>query len=143
MTCLASSTIGTGVVAVFLLAIIPSAADAAKAFGKGYLSILITATNAHRAQNGRSRTVPQRISAQGYSFCFYAENVFSYWGTVPISASAVATKAVEWWKQSPGHNANMLNPMSKDIGVGMYSAYIGGQTVWKAVQVFAAPNGSC
>jgi uncharacterized protein YkwD len=89
------------------------------------------------------RKPEERVAAQGFAYCFTAENVYSHWSTVPITAEQAARAAINWWKNSPGHNANMLNPNSNHVGVGLATAIHNGQHIWKAVQVFAAPPGTC
>jgi hypothetical protein len=64
-----------------------------------------------------------RISATGYQWSWYGENVAAGFG----SASAV----VEAWMASPGHRANILKPEFTDIGVAVIDGY------W--TQVFARP----
>jgi uncharacterized protein YkwD len=54
----------------------------------------------------------QRAAAAGYTGGVW-ENVQTNWGYAdPVKA------AMDWWKNSPGHNANMLNPDHKVMGVG-------------------------
>lgn len=58
-----------------------------------------------------------RISSFGYRFPVVAENIA--WGT--DDAQTVFTR----WKNSPGHNVNMLNPQYKVIGIGTAPARVG------------------
>ncbi len=51
-----------------------------------------------------------RIASFGYKFPIVAENIA--WGT--DDPQTVFSR----WKSSPGHNANMLNPKYKVIGIG-------------------------
>jgi uncharacterized protein YkwD len=62
----------------------------------------------HTGLNGS--TFSQRIAAAGYPGGTTAENIFA--------GSANASGAMESWKNSPGHNANMLNPAYAAIGIG-------------------------
>jgi uncharacterized protein YkwD len=90
------------------------------------------------------KDVSQRVQEAGFGpYCFVGENVYVYWSVTSDAGWDVAKKAVDWWKQSPGHNANMLNRSSNHIGTGMAKAKHGNKYVWKAVQVFAAPPGTC
>ena len=55
-------------------------------------------------------TVGGRITAAGYpKASALGENVYGLDGT--------AGGRFNWWKSSPGHNANMLNPDFKAIGI--------------------------
>jgi hypothetical protein len=92
------------------------------------------------------RDVVYRVGQTRFGpFCFIAENVYVYWTTSPVADNGflVTDLALEWWKQSPGHNANMLHQNSNHFGVGFSSARHGNRYVYKAVQVFAAPPGTC
>lgn len=70
----------------------------------------------HTSQDGRSPG--ERITAAGYSWNTYGENI----------AAGYATPAavVAGWMASPGHRANILNPNFCDIGVGY--AYVASST---------------
>lgn len=62
----------------------------------------------HTGSNGS--TFVDRITAAGYPDPGNtAENIFA--------GSDVATGAMESWRNSPGHNANMLSPTAKAIGI--------------------------
>lgn len=68
--------------------------------------------SSHTGSNGSS--VRDRLNAAGYPESgFWGENVFQ---SAPNDPSAQA--AFTWWKNSPGHNANMLSPNYTRIGVG-------------------------
>jgi uncharacterized protein YkwD len=54
-----------------------------------------------------------RIHLQGYNYTSAAENISA--GTNRDTAQ----EAFDAWKNSPGHNANMLNPAFTQIGIGM------------------------
>jgi uncharacterized protein YkwD len=54
----------------------------------------------------------QRITRAGYNWRAWGENVF--WSKPDGSAQA----AFQWWKNSSGHNANMLSRDFTEIGVG-------------------------
>ncbi len=54
----------------------------------------------------------QRITRAGYDWRAWGENVF--WSKPDGSAQAAFT----WWKNSPGHNANMLSRDFTEIGIG-------------------------
>jgi uncharacterized protein YkwD len=51
----------------------------------------------------------------------------------------LANRMVEWWKNSDGHRANMLNPQFTEIGVGAARSKSG---KYYYCQVFANPKSS-
>ncbi len=63
---------------------------------------------AHEGPNGES--VADRVVAAGYAYRFVAENI--------AAGQADANEVVVAWMNSPGHRANMLNPIAVEIGVG-------------------------
>jgi uncharacterized protein YkwD len=65
--------------------------------------------SSHKGSNGSS--VSSRIRAANYRYSYYGENI--YWNNPDGSARA----AFDWWKSSPGHNANMLNENFTQIGI--------------------------
>jgi uncharacterized protein YkwD len=50
-----------------------------------------------------------RMIQAGYSLTWWGENIF----TGPASVQM----AVDWWMNSPGHCANIMNPRFKDVGL--------------------------
>ena len=70
----------------------------------------------HTSLDGR--TVPDRITAAGYAYNTYGENI--------AAGQPTAENVVDSWMSSSGHRANILNPNFCDIGVGY--AYIAGST---------------
>ncbi len=83
---------------------------------------------------------PKRVSAQGYKYCFISENVWSsFRHPQTMLADELARKAMDGWKKSPGHNANLLQTRAHEIGIGTAGWKLdGGQEVFRVVQVFAA-----
>jgi len=81
----------------------------------------------HEGSDGSS--VGTRVKSAGYQWRSVAENVgyFSYKSTVGA--------AVEMWKGSQGHNANMLSRSYSSVGFG-YSVSGDGSSYW--TQVFAS-----
>ena len=81
----------------------------------------------------------KRVRAQGYQYCYVAENMWGGWRRpAPMTLDEVASKAMQDWKRSPGHNANLLAKQSADIGVGAAAWKQGGdRVVFRVVQVFA------
>jgi uncharacterized protein YkwD len=69
-------------------------------------------------------TPDQRIAAAGYSFSWWAENIYK---SVPGDASAQS--AFTSWVNSSGHLANMLSTNVTQIGIGRATA-ADGRTYW-------------
>jgi uncharacterized protein YkwD len=94
-----------------------------------------TNTSGHSADG---RTVQQRILAtNAYKPCAWAENVFEYWSQPNVAAPVIAANAaMEFWKKSPGHEANLRNPRMKQIGIGAAAWKHAGRNYYKVVQVF-------
>jgi len=84
------------------------------------------------------RTPAKRAGAQGYNWCFVAENVWGGWRRPDTMLSdEVARKAMEGWKKSPGHNSNLLGKRVHDIGIGAAAwKREGGRDVFRIVQLF-------
>ena len=82
---------------------------------------------------------PKRVSAQGYKGCFISENVWSsFRHPQTMLAEDLARKAMDGWKTSPGHNANLLQKRAHDIGISAAGWTLdGGQEIFRVVQVFA------
>ncbi len=73
------------------------------------------ATNDFMGHDGSNGSSPaERFVENGYTdFSRWAENVFA--------GEKDAADAFAWWKSSPGHNANMLDPQLAAIGIGRAS----------------------
>ena len=84
-------------------------------------------------------TTAKRVSAQGYKWCFVSENVWSsFHRPQTILADEVARTAMEGWKASPGHNANLLEKRAQHIGIGAAAWKMpDGADIFRVVQVFA------
>ena len=65
---------------------------------------------------------PQRAEAQGYRYCTVAENLALNLDSRGFETRQLARNAVEGWKASPGHRANMLRPHVTEIGVAVVRA---------------------
>ncbi len=70
----------------------------------------------HTSLDGR--TVPDRITATGYAYNTYGENIAAGYQTPEA--------VIDGWMLSSGHRANILNPNFCDIGVGY--AYLANST---------------
>jgi hypothetical protein len=89
---------------------------AARAFAE-YLAK--TGKFAHEADG---RDPQDRAVAQGYRYCLIAENLALNLDSRGFETRALAREAVEGWKNSPGHRANMLRPGLTEIGVAVARA---------------------
>jgi hypothetical protein len=68
------------------------------------------------------RKPAERIEAQGYRYCLVAENLALNLDSRGFETIKLARDAVEGWKNSPGHRANMLLPGATEIGVAVVRA---------------------
>jgi uncharacterized protein YkwD len=86
------------------------------------------------------RNPPKRVSAQGYKGCFISENVWSsFRHSQTMLTEELARKAMDGWKKSPGHNANLLQKRAHEIGIGAAGWKLdGGQEIFRVVQAFAS-----
>ena len=100
-----------------------------------------TNTTGHTADG---RSVEQRILATGaYKPCYYAENVFEYWSQPTVAVPPVVVDAaMQFWKNSAGHEANLRNVRAKHIGVGVAAWTHSGRNYYKVVQVFGDDCGA-
>jgi hypothetical protein len=93
---------------------------ALKAAARAFAAYLArTGTFAHAA-DGREPQV--RAEAQGYRSCLVAENLALNLDSRGFESRQLAREAVEGWKASPGHRANMLQAGVTEIGVGVVRA---------------------
>ena len=68
------------------------------------------------------RQPAQRAEAQGYRYCTVAENLALNLDSRGFETQQLARDAIEGWKGSPGHRANMLRPHVTEIGVAVVRA---------------------
>ena len=110
-----------------------TALDAAAA---GYAAYLAEHEGMGHTADGK--TPAKRVYAQGYQWCFVAENVWGGWRKPEtMLADEVGRKAMDGWKKSPGHNANLLEKRVRDIGIGAAAwKQADGKDVFRVVQVF-------
>jgi uncharacterized protein YkwD len=82
----------------------------------------------------------KRATAQGYKWCFVSENVWSSFRKPETTLSQeLAKQAMEGWKKSPGHNANLLEKRAHEVGIGAAGwKQDGGKDIFRVVQLFAA-----
>ncbi|MGC4107372.1 MAG: CAP domain-containing protein [Thermomicrobiales bacterium] len=88
------------------------------------------ATQDYSSHTGKDGSTPEsRMQAAGYDTNqagFTGENI--YWGGGVDLGTAQA--AFDWWRNSPGHNANMLSPNFTAIGIGVATNPATGKTHW-------------
>lgn len=75
------------------------------------------ADNNNMSHTADGRTPSQRMKEAGYNWCATAENIAM--SSPRGSAENLADFFMNQWKNSPGHNANMLSKDVVDIGVGV------------------------
>jgi uncharacterized protein YkwD len=84
------------------------------------------------------RNPGQRIEAQGYRYCMYAENLAYQYHSAGFETAKLAALLLEGWRESPGHRANLLKKDAVHTGVGVASAP--GTSHFYAVQLFGRPR---
>jgi uncharacterized protein YkwD len=85
------------------------------------------AANNFSSHTGSDGSKPQqRMNDAGYFGFYYAENIGSAWavGGEPWSDAQM----MDWWMNSPGHRANILNPMIREVGVAVVDVVSGDGT---------------
>lgn len=110
----------------------PKLSKAARAYAQ------LLARNQAFSHSYGGTTVPQRITATGYEFCTYSENLAMEARSKGFTAQALAASAVSGWLKSPSHRANLLGASVTETGIGVarvpyqYPKYV-------TVQLFARP----
>lgn len=100
---------------------------------------------AYLAKTGRfaheadGRQPAERAKAAGYKYCTIAENLALNQDSRGFKTDALAKGAVEGWKNSPGHRANMVLPHVTEIGVGVAKAP-DRDPKYLSVQLFGRPE---
>lgn len=84
------------------------------------------------------REPSERAQAQGYDFCFMAENIAMFHSSAGIGTEALAEQFVQGWIDSPGHRRNLLSVEAVELGVGVAQGPAGR---YYAVQMFGRPAG--
>jgi uncharacterized protein YkwD len=93
-----------------------------------------TNTTGHTADG---RTAGQRLMAEGFQPCYWSENVYEQWNSPQLASwQNAAEGAMNFWRNSPGHAANMRDPRAKRLGVGVAAWKHGNRNYYKVVQVF-------
>jgi hypothetical protein len=93
--------------------------------------------------DGRDPTA--RARAQGYQ-CAVVENVAAQWASPPSDQASATrramSRALDWWKHSPPHEAAMRDPNFKYTGLGVAAWIHGNEEIYHFVQLFSrdCPN---
>jgi hypothetical protein len=111
----------------------PVLAQAARAFA------LYLATSGKFGHSADGREPHQRTEKHGYRHCLVAENLAWHADSRGFSTQQLAGEIVKGWRESPGHNQNMLLPEATEIGVAVVQAPY---RILKfiAVQILARPE---
>ncbi len=74
------------------------------------------------AHEADGRGPERRAEGQGYRYCLVAENLAMNLDSRGFESRQLAREALDGWKASPGHRANMLQAGITEIGVGVVRA---------------------
>jgi uncharacterized protein YkwD len=111
------------------------------AAARAYAVHLARTGNLSHSADGRS--MDDRVRAQGYTFCWLAENLSFRRDAKGFATSALAGTVMTGWKTSPGHRANLASPNVTEIGVGVARAP-GPTPTFYSVQLMGRPaKGDC
>lgn len=83
------------------------------------------------------RTPAVRAGERGYHYCLVAENLGRLATNEALDPDGVALRLVDAWLDSPGHRANILEPLATETGVAVKIANDG---MFFAVQMFGRPQ---
>jgi uncharacterized protein YkwD len=112
-----------------------AASSKVRAVAQSYAEFL--ARNNASGHEADGRTPGQRLAAAGMTNCTLAENVYEYWSQPNIAPwQTVASAAMNFWKGSPGHNANLRKADMTLLGVGSAGWTHEGRNYYKIVQLF-------
>ena len=113
----------------------PTLQIAAKAFAD-YL-----ARSGSFAHTADGRQPAERALSAGYHYCIVAENLALHQSNRGFETTDLAQRAVEGWKNSPPHRANLLQPFVTETGIGIAKAS-DGDPKYLTVQLFGRPESS-
>ena len=83
------------------------------------------------------------MRAQGYRFCWLAENLSFRRDAKGFATGALADTVITGWKNSSGHRANMASPNVTEIGVGVARAPGDSPTFYSVQLMGRPPGGKC
>lgn len=104
------------------LAQLAFSAELATAAQRHACDMAVTGAFSHTGTDGS--TAGERVTQAGYTWRFVAENIA--YGQDKVVA------VMSGWRNSPGHNRNMLHKDAKEIGIGLAEA-ANGQVYWVMV----------
>lgn len=84
------------------------------------------------------RRPSERVAAEDYDYCFVAENIAYEYRSESTTASALATRLLDGWIDSPGHRKNLLSEPATETGLGIARSEKTG--AYFAVHLFARPK---
>ena len=101
------------------------------------------ARNGTLSHSADGRSMDDRVRAQGYRFCWLAENLSFRRDAKGFATSTLVGTVITGWKNSSGHRANMASSNVTEIGVGVARAP-GTSPSFYSVQIMGRPaNGKC
>lgn len=111
----------------------PRLQAAAKSFAD-YLAR--TGSFAHTADG---RQPAERATAAGYQYCIVSENLALHQSNRGFETTDLAARAVDGWKNSPPHRANLLQPHVTETGIGIARSG-DAEPKFLTVQLFGRPS---
>lgn len=105
----------------------------------GYVQFL--SNNNVEGHEADGRTPEARVRATGYAPCQFGENIVAIRSSTPLPADEVARRAMDWWKNSPPHDANLKMAAATDYGLNFMLSINDGLYVYKAVMLMG--KGGC
>ncbi len=91
------------------------------------------------AHTADGRQPAERAKAAGYNFCIVAENLALHQSNRGFETFDLADRAVNGWKNSPAHRANLLQPHVTETGIGIAKSP-DADPKYLTVQLFGRPG---
>lgn len=91
------------------------------------------------AHTADGRQPAERATAAGYQYCIVAENLALHRSNRGFETIDLAQRAVEGWKNSPPHRANLLQPDVTETGIGIARS-ADANPKFLTVQLFGRPS---
>lgn len=107
-----------------------------EAAARGFAKFMAASGKLSHEADGRK--AGERMVAQGYRYCMYAENISYQYSSAGYETGQLASLLLEGWKESRGHRANMLKGEAVHTGVGVARSPSTGY--FYAVQLFGSPR---
>lgn len=111
------------------------------AAARAYAAYLARTGNLSHSADGRS--MDDRVRAQGYRFCWLAENLSFRRDAKGYATGALANTVITGWKNSSDHRANLISPNVTEIGVGVARAPGASPTYYSVQLMGRPPGGKC